>query len=78
MCTRGLTAEKAMQIQRKWETPKSFIDAYKSIDMEAGGEEQGKKRKGELVSKEFEGLISRKKIGSTLSKKVAEIWGEAA
>ncbi|TVY82653.1 Crossover junction endonuclease MUS81, partial [Lachnellula suecica] len=46
MCTKGVTGEKALEIQKVWRTPNEFVKAY-----EACGEgEQGRKKKMELVS----------------------------
>lgn len=74
MCTRGVTGEKALEIQKRWNTPHDLIEAYKSC--ESGGREENKKRKLELVSSEMSTLIGRKKIQKALSGKIAEIWGE--
>ncbi|CEJ90716.1 hypothetical protein VHEMI06477 [[Torrubiella] hemipterigena] len=72
MTTRGLTGERALEIQRKWKTPHGFIKAYQ----ECGSGEQGKKRKIDLVSGELGHLVGRKKFTKSLSQKIAEIWGD--
>lgn len=72
MCTRGVTGEKAIQIQKIWKTPYDFVTAYEAC----GSGEEGKKRKREMVSKEMSHLIGRKKIAKTVSAKIADVWAE--
>lgn len=72
MCTRGVTAEKALEIQRHWPTPREFVEAF--LEADTGGEE-GRKRAEELVYSKMGQLVGRKKVGKTLSKKIAEVWG---
>ena len=76
MCTRGITGEKALEIQKRWKTPIEFVEAYKRIEEKEGRGEQGKKRKAELVSGEMGNLVGRKKIAKALSFKLAEVWGD--
>jgi crossover junction endonuclease MUS81 len=71
MCTRGVTGEKALEIQKRWKTPRDFIEAYEKC----GDGDQGRKRKIELVSNEMGNLVGRKKIAKVLSGKIAEVWG---
>lgn len=72
MTTRGVTGERAIELQRRWPTPYAFIQAFESC----GNTESGKKRKRELVSSELSHLFGRKKISKQLSYKIAEIWGD--
>lgn len=72
MCTRGVTGEKALEIQKRWKTPLEFVKAFD----ECGSSEQGKKRKRELVKDRMSNLVGRKKIAGTLSSKIAEVWGD--
>ncbi|MCJ1307451.1 Crossover junction endonuclease mus81 [Agyrium rufum] len=67
MCTKGMTAEKSIALQRIWHTPRAFIEAF-----EAGTA----KSREELVLKKMGNLVGRKKIGKSLSVKLAEVWGE--
>ena len=69
MCTRGVTGEKAIEIQKHWKTPREFVEAF-----EAKGTE---KERESMVSERLGGLnvIPKKKVAKQLSKKVAEIWG---
>lgn len=72
MCTKGVTGEKALEIQRRWKTPQDFIKAFGAC---SPGEE-GKKRKRELVSEKMGNLVGRRKIARTLSLKISEVWGD--
>ena len=83
MCTRGISGEKAMAIQKHWRTPQEFIRAFE----EAGGGGCGakettdtaraKKARDTLVESKLGGsLVGKNKIKGALSRKVAEIWGE--
>ncbi|PFH56361.1 hypothetical protein XA68_16611 [Ophiocordyceps unilateralis] len=73
MTIRGVTGERALEIQKRWKTPYDFVKAFEAC----GSGEQGKKRKRELVSGELVHLIGRKKISKPLSQKIAEVWGDA-
>ncbi|KAJ4864324.1 ERCC4 domain-containing protein [Trichoderma breve] len=73
MTTKGLTGERALEIQRKWKTPYDFVKAFDAC----GADEQGKKRKRELVANELSHLVGRKKMSKPLSHKIAEVWGDA-
>lgn len=74
MTTRGVTAEKAVEIQKRWKTPYSFVKAFEAC----GSSEAGRKRKRELVAKELDFVVApRKKIGKALGERIAEIWGDA-
>ncbi|KAI3329293.1 hypothetical protein HD806DRAFT_519511 [Xylariaceae sp. AK1471] len=71
MCTKQVTGEKALEIQKRWKTPYEFIKAYERC----GADEQGKKRKQDLVFAQMGNLVGRKKVARTLSHKIAEVWG---
>lgn len=73
MTTRGVTGERALEIQRRWRTPHDFVKAFEAC----GPGETGKKRKRELVSSQLGHLVGRKKISKALSQKISEIWGDA-
>lgn len=66
MCIRGVTGEKAIEIQKKWPTPKSLIDAFAAT--------QNDEAKISMLSNELSELIPRKKIAKALSSKIAEVW----
>ena len=67
MCIRGVSAEKAIEIQRVWQTPGELLEAYSKCK---GGVERK-----ELVMKGVgDRGVGRKRIGKALSEKVMEIW----
>ncbi|KAI0482257.1 crossover junction endonuclease MUS81 [Xylariaceae sp. FL0804] len=74
MCTRQVTGEKALEIQRRWRTPHDLVRAYE--DCGPADAEEGRKRRRELVSDQMGGLYGRRKITKPLSQKIAEVWGE--
>ncbi|KAI9831560.1 MAG: hypothetical protein M1819_004790 [Sarea resinae] len=67
MCTRGLTGDKALEVQKHWPTPRAFSQAF--------GRCKDDKEKNEMVWKVCGGLVGRRKIGKALSGKLAEVWG---
>ncbi|PLB53107.1 endonuclease MUS81 [Aspergillus steynii IBT 23096] len=67
MCTRGVTGDKALEIQRRWPTPQAFVRAFENLTP---------KDREEMVSEQMKMLVGRKKIGKVLSRKIAEVWGE--
>lgn len=67
MCTRGITGEKALEIQKRWQTPRHLVEAYMPL--------QSKERET-LVSDQLQSLVGRKKVQKALSKRIAEVWGE--
>ncbi len=71
MCTKGVTGDKALEIQKQWPTPVEFVDAFR----ECGEDEVGRLKQMGLVTGELSGLVGRKKIGKALSGKIAEVWG---
>lgn len=73
MTTKGVTGERALEIQKRWKTPYDFVKAFEAC----GTGEQGLKRKRELVSSQTTQLVGRKKFGKALSLKIAEVWGNA-
>lgn len=72
MTTRGVTGERALEIQKRWKTPYGFVKAFE----DCGSGEAGKKLKRELVASNLGHLVGRKKISKALSQKIAEIWGD--
>lgn len=67
MTTRGVTGEKAVEIQKIWPTPRAFTEAY-------SGRDHGPAREN-MVSDHLGNAIPRKKVAKTLSAKIAEVWG---
>ena len=82
MCVRGISGEKAIEIQKRWRTPRAFVEALERCEVENEGREtdgsaaKAAKRKRELVWSVAGNLVGRKKIGKAVSAKVGEIWGE--
>lgn len=70
---RGVTGERALEIQARWKTPYDLVKVFEAC----GSGEHGRKRKRELVASELNHLIGRKKVNKSLSQKIAEVWGDA-
>ena len=68
MCTRGISGEKALAIQKVWKTPQTFIEALERCS--------SAKEKDALVESKLGNLVGAYKIKGALSAKVAGIWGE--
>ncbi|KAK0734436.1 ERCC4 domain-containing protein [Lasiosphaeria miniovina] len=73
MCTKGVTGEKAVEIQKVWKTPNHFI---KALD-QCGSGEDGKKQRISLVSTRLGNLVGCKKIPKPVIQKIVEVWGDA-
>jgi crossover junction endonuclease MUS81 len=73
MCTRGVTGDKAMEIQKQWKTPYDLIKAYERC----GPAEIGDRRRKEMLSSQLHSVVPRQKITRALSQKVSEIWGDS-
>ncbi|OAP63325.1 hypothetical protein AYL99_02552 [Fonsecaea erecta] len=67
MCTRGVTGEKAIEIQKIWPTPRALAEAFEA-------HEKGNARDA-MISDRLGSAIPRKKVARALSTKIAEIWG---
>lgn len=76
MCTRGITGDKALEIQRHWPTPRAFIEGFESVSSSAATPQEAAKARERMLTDRMGNLIAKKKIAGTLSRKVAEIWGE--
>lgn len=68
MRTRGITGDKALEIQKIWTTPRGFIEA-----LEKCGDKKGR---DEMLEVGLGGKMGRKKIGKAVAATVAEVWGE--
>ncbi|KAK4192816.1 putative crossover junction endonuclease mus-81 [Podospora australis] len=73
MVTRGVTGERAIEIQKVWKTPRELIRAYQ----QCGSGEEGKKRKHDLIFDRMAHLPGNIKFGKALSQKIAQVWGDA-
>ena len=68
MCTRGISADKALALQKIWDTPRALIEAFEACDTE--------KERNSLIADKTQALVGRAKIKGALGSKVAGIWGE--
>jgi crossover junction endonuclease MUS81 len=68
MCTRGVTGEKALEIQQIWPTPRHLVEAYMALEPSA---------RETMISARMQEVVGRKKVAKELSKRIAEIWGQA-
>ncbi|KAI1359909.1 hypothetical protein F5Y08DRAFT_62694 [Xylaria arbuscula] len=71
MCSKQVTGEKALEIQKRWKTPHEFVKGYEKC----GSGEEGKRKRQDLVFAHLGNLVGRKKVARTLSHKIAEVWG---
>lgn len=65
MCIRGVTAEKALEVQKQWQTPIQLFEALENVD--------GKAR-GHMISDQIKSSVPRKRITPALSTKIAEVF----
>ncbi|KXG48833.1 DNA repair nuclease, XPF-type/Helicase [Penicillium griseofulvum] len=68
MCTRGVTGEKALEIQQIWPTPRHLVDAYMALEP---------KERETMIATRMSEVVGRKKVAKDLSKRIAEVWGES-
>ena len=68
LCTKGISADKALAVQKIWTTPRALIEALEACATE-------KERDGLLAGK-MDAIVGRAKVKGALSQKVARIWGE--
>ena len=68
MCTRGISGDKALAIQKNWGTPRAFIEAFE-------GCATAKEREA-MIDCRLGGMVGRGKIKGVLGAKVAGVWGE--
>ena len=68
MCTRGISGDKALAIQKIWSTPKAFIEAFEKCESQ--------KEREMMVEGKLGGIVGRGKVKGVLGAKVAGVWGE--
>ncbi|CAF9923474.1 MAG: Crossover junction endonuclease mus81 [Alectoria fallacina] len=68
MCTRGISGDKALAIQKHWGTPRAFIEAFEGCTAQ--------KEREAMIETRLGGMVGRAKIKSVLGAKVAGFWGE--
>lgn len=69
MCIRGVTGEKALEMQKCWKTPRALVEALEKCE--------GSKGKVTLLESRLGGKIGRKKLGKAVCEKIVEVWGES-
>jgi crossover junction endonuclease MUS81 len=65
MCIRGVTGERALEIQKKWTTPIEFFEALEKLEG---------KDKERMVAEKLSTSVPRKKVTPALSAKIADVW----
>lgn len=68
MCTRGISGDKALAIQKHWGTPSAFIEAFEGCSTA--------KEREAMIESRLGGMVGRAKIKGVLGAKVAGVWGE--
>ena len=68
MCTRGVSGDKALGIQKYWGTPRVFIEALEGCTTQ--------KEREAMIETRLGGMVGRAKIKGVLGAKVAGVWGE--
>ena len=68
MCTRGISGDKALAIQKHWGTPRAFVAAFESCTTQ--------KEREAMIETKLGGMVGKAKIKGVLGAKVAGIWGE--
>lgn len=68
MCTRGISGDKALAIQKHWGTPRAFVDAFEGCGSQ--------KEREAMIETRLGGMVGRAKIKGVLGTKVATVWGE--
>lgn len=66
MTVKGVSLDKAIEIQQHFKTPHGLIDHYKTYT----------ESKEDMIHQIFKQELGRRKIGPALSKKIYEVWGK--
>lgn len=66
MCFRGVSVEKAVEIQKLYPTPNLLVEAYEACGSDG--------EKLDMIMKSLEKCVGRKKVNGALSGKIAEVW----
>lgn len=72
MCVRSLSGDKAIEVQKRWPTPRHFVEAFDQAKIE--GEITGRGGPEDMLFAQLGQLVGVKKVGKALSKKVADVW----
>lgn len=75
--TRGLTPERALEVQRRWRTPRALVEALRETGDEGGGsnDNAGADAAEKLLLRELGGLVGHRRFGLPLVRRMVEIWG---
>lgn len=68
MCTRGISGDKALAIQKHWGAPRAFVEAFEGCATQ--------KEREAMIEARLGGMVGRAKIKGVLGAKVAGVWGE--
>lgn len=68
LCAKGVSADKALAVQKIWNTPRALVEALEACPTA--------KERDVLLAGKMSAVIGRAKIKGALSQKVARIWGE--
>ena len=68
LCTKGISAEKALAVQKIWATPRTLIEALEACATE--------RERDTLVADKMDAVVGRAKIKGVLGQKLAKIWSE--
>ena len=68
MCTKGISADKAAEIAKRYSTPHSFYTALEKC--------QNNEARWKMINEVCGSTFGIKKIGPILSERVARIWFE--
>lgn len=66
MCIKGVTGEKAIEIQKIWPTPNALLEAYSNANDKASRET--------MISNRLGQKIARKQVTKILSTQIAGVW----
>jgi crossover junction endonuclease MUS81 len=66
MCVRGISAEKALEIQRSFKTPMELLEAFEKC--------RNPSERDNLVAEASKNAVMRRKVSAPVSKKVREVW----
>ena len=68
MCTRGISGDKALAVQKHWATPRALVEAFEGCE--------GLKERDAMIETRLGGTVGRAKVKGVLGAKVAGVWGE--
>lgn len=69
MCTRGVSGDKALAMQRTWSTPRTFMEAFEHCEDD--------KVRDTMIARKLENAVGKAQVKGALSAKLAEYWATA-